>query len=307
VESSDSQEQPEDENSKLSPIEEERVPLSEQFEETALEIARKVITEEFLKRNSGGVTLTIGEIQGGLQLGDYYSQTNDIRKIFIDSVRKRDDFMSTFLNQALRQAGIAFNLSIAFMVLGGLIVLTAAILAIGKFAGSPSHGIALVSGAGGLLIGTSGAAFSRRSDKARKHLAEQAAMMQSQFVTEQKFSQVVDLLTGIRDDKLNDQARMTLAARIMDELNKSSGASLNASAAESKERRRRQRDNRSDLFGCTPLRACLDKLDFKLVGFVVCLGPFQASLYHLAIVKVGDRQIDDRRSLASIKRVHYSI
>ena len=155
--------------------------------------------------------------------------------------------MSTFLNQALRQAGIAFNLSIYFMILGGLIVLVAAILAISRFAGSPSHGIALISGVSGLLIGTSGAAFSRRADKARKHLSEQAVMMQTQLVSERKFSQVVDLLTGIRDDKLNDQARMTLATRLMDELNDSSTASLKAASVEPRKQRRGGRRGQAEL------------------------------------------------------------
>ena len=207
--------------------------------EEARRIAYEAALEEFRKLNSKGVTLSVGEIRGNVNFGKVeYSSTNYVRQIFIDSVRKRDEFMSTFLNQALRQAGTAFNLSVYFMILGGLVVLVAAVLAISGFAGSPSHGIALISGVGGVLIGTSGAAFSRRADKARKHLAEQASMMQSQLLNEQKFSQVIDLLTGIRDDRLNDQARMTLATRLMDELNESPKVGLKDALPEPGKRRR---------------------------------------------------------------------
>jgi hypothetical protein len=145
-------------------------------------------------------------------------QELDARELFLASLRSREEFMSNFLTQALRQADMTFNLSIYFMALGGIIVLISAVLAITRFAGSPSHGIALISGASGVLIGASGAAFSRRADKSRKHLAQQASMMQTQIINEQKFSQVIDLLTGVRDPQMNDQARISLAMRLMGQI-----------------------------------------------------------------------------------------
>jgi hypothetical protein len=125
---------------------------------------------------------------------------------------------------------MTFNLSIYFMTLGGIIVLIAAMLALTRFAGSPSHGVALISGASGVVIGASGAAFSRRADKSRKHLAQQASMMQTQIINEQKFSQVIDLLTGVKDPQVNDQARISLAMRLMGEIDKSNEVHLGSAA-----------------------------------------------------------------------------
>jgi hypothetical protein len=163
--------------------------------------------------------------------GDQAVEGRDSRELFLASLRSREEFMSNFLTQALRQANMTFNLSVYFMTLGGIIVLIAAVLAITRFAGSPSHGVALISGASGVLIGASGAAFSRRADRSRKHLAQQASMMQAQIINEQKFSQVIDLLTGVRDPQVNDQARISLAMRLMGEIDKSNEVQL-ASAPE---------------------------------------------------------------------------
>lgn len=176
---------------------------------------------ELLGNVNLGSGVQFGNFSGNVFFHGDPDPVSGAREIFIESIRKRDNFMSTFLSQALRQASATFNLSVCFMVVGGAIVLAAAVLAVGGFAGSPSRGVALVSGIGGILISTSGAAFTRRADKARKHLAQQAEMMQSQLLDEQKFSQVVDLLTGIRDSELSDQARISLAMRLMGEINTS--------------------------------------------------------------------------------------
>ena len=175
-----------------------------------------------------------GDVHGGVVSGDVVSGDKEVgkhdpRELFLGSLRSREEFMSNFLAQALRQANMTFNLSIYFMTLGGIIVLIAAVLAVTRFAGSPSHGVALISGASGVLIGASGAAFSRRADKSRKHLAQQASMMQAQIINEQKFSQVIDLLTGVRDPQVNDQARISLAMRLMGEIDKSNEAQLGSS------------------------------------------------------------------------------
>jgi hypothetical protein len=180
--------------------------------------------------DAGGIAIG----SSGVQINNVYGAGSiavggDARGVFVESLQSREQFMSNFLAQALRQADMTFNLSVYFMTLGGIIVLIAAVLAVTRFAGSPSHGVALISGASGILIGASGAAFSRRADKSRKHLAQQASMMQAQIINEQKFSQVIDLLTGVRDPQVNDQARISLAMRLMGEIDKSNETQLESS------------------------------------------------------------------------------
>jgi hypothetical protein len=167
---------------------------------------------------AGPGSIAVGNIGGDVYISPSRdTKDQETREIFISSIRQRDSFIGTFLNQALQQANITFRFSLFFTTAGGLIVIGAAILAITRFAGSPSHGIALVSGIAGILISTSGAAFSVRADKARKHLAKQASVMHSELMDERRFSQIVDLLTGIRNPDLNDQARVSLAMKLMGE------------------------------------------------------------------------------------------
>jgi hypothetical protein len=173
-----------------------------------------------------------------------FPDVGEARELFTKSLRHRDEFVADFLKQALQQASATFKLSIFFMSVGGLIVLCAASLALTRFAGSPSHGIALISGIGGVLISTSGAAFSLRADKARKHLAQQATVMQSQLVEERRFVQVIDLLTGIKDPHLNDQARVSMAMRLMGEIEASRAAIAGLTKAQAPADR--QLDDKSD-------------------------------------------------------------
>jgi hypothetical protein len=199
------------------------------IEGTSAEPLKEALTK--LEDDEGSIEVAANK--GYIQIGgsnvqhNYFSSVTqeetalEARKIFLNSIRNRDHFMSNFLGQALRQSNVTFTLSIYFMTVGGIIVLAAVILTMTHFFGSPSHGIALFSGIGGTLIGTSGAAFSIRADKARKHLSQQASMMQDQLLDEQKFAQVIDLLTGIRDPRLNDEARIKMATRLMNEMNTS--------------------------------------------------------------------------------------
>ncbi len=177
-----------------------------------------------------------------MQIGDYNVQHNvflsaepeeaRLRGLLVDAVEVREKFIGKFLAQALRQAEATFRLSVIFMSVGGLIVLTAGILAL---AHSPNPGqfpVALVSGLGGALVGASGAAFAVRADKARKHLALQAERMHSEILDERRFTQVVALLSGIRDSELNDRARMSLALRILDDSRSRDSAHAEAGSSE---------------------------------------------------------------------------
>ncbi|MEU4220528.1 hypothetical protein [Actinoplanes sp. NPDC026623] len=139
------------------------------------------------------------------------------RLIFRRSIQHRDQFVGSFLNQALRQANITFILSVIFMAVGGLLVLAAAVLALMHSAPSAPNGyITLATGLGGAVIAGSGAVFWRRADKSRKHLAEQAERMHSQLLEERKFVQVGEILAGVENPDLNDRARIALVLKLMD-------------------------------------------------------------------------------------------
>jgi hypothetical protein len=137
------------------------------------------------------------------------------REVFLGALKHREEFVGSFLKQALQQANTTFRISMTFMTAGGLIVLIAAALALSHTHGGTAQPVALVTGLGGLLVGTSGAAFSIRADKARKHLAKQAERMHSQLLDERRFTEVIELLSGIKNADVNDRARVALALKLM--------------------------------------------------------------------------------------------
>jgi hypothetical protein len=165
----------------------------------------------------GGVA--IGQVSGNIHVynsNDEAASLELARNLFRASIRDRDRFISQFLGQALRQAGTSFTLSVVFMAIGGALVLFAGIMALATAQTNPATNyLLLASGLGGLIVGASGAAFARRADKSRKHLAEQADRMHAQLLDERKFVQAGELLTGVKDPTLNDQARIALALKLL--------------------------------------------------------------------------------------------
>jgi hypothetical protein len=143
------------------------------------------------------------------------SERRRAREVFLSALKHREEFVGSFLKQALQQANTTFRFSMAFMTAGGLIFLVAAVLALTYNHGGSTRPVALVASLGGLLIGGSGAAFSVKSDKARKHLAAQAERMHSQLLDERRFTEVAELLSGIKNPDVNDRARVALALKLM--------------------------------------------------------------------------------------------
>ncbi|WP_157240639.1 TRADD-N-associated membrane domain-containing protein [Catenuloplanes japonicus] len=165
----------------------------------------------------------------GVQVGDHNVQVNvftgeeggaeaayaEARRIFISGLRERDSFITKFLNQALSQAQSTFRMSLVFMTAGGVLVLAAAALTLLRWGAPGTSSVALVSGLGGLIIGTSGAAFWLQADRARKHVESQAGRMHEQLLEERRYAQAIDVLSTIQDPVANDQAKVAMAARLM--------------------------------------------------------------------------------------------
>lgn len=162
-----------------------------------------------------------GAVYGDVTFGDKHSHrkrsfdTESEKAVFKESLKHRDEFIGQFLKQALAQANATFRMSVAFMIAGGLIVLTAGVLALVSRGANPGASVSLVSGLGGVLVTVCGAAFSLKADRSRKHLSDQAERMHDQLLDERKFVQVAELLSGIKNDDVNDRARVSLALHLM--------------------------------------------------------------------------------------------
>ena len=136
-------------------------------------------------------------------------------EVFVDSLKDRDLFVASFLKQALQQAAATFRMSLAFMAAGGIIVLIAGAMTLANHDAPGNHSVALVSSLGGIIVGTCGAAFSLKADRARKHLSAQAERMHLQLLNERRFVQVAELLSGIKNEDVKDRAHVVLALRLM--------------------------------------------------------------------------------------------
>jgi hypothetical protein len=136
------------------------------------------------------------------------------------SKSQRTDVADSYLQQAVKQAEVTFRMSVWFITAGGLVVIAAIILSL--IHPSTPHSVSFVSGLVGLLIGGGGGAFAIRADKSRKHLAEAMKQVDAEVQEERRFEreawrydQATKAISDIRDDKLNDQARVELARLIL--------------------------------------------------------------------------------------------
>jgi hypothetical protein len=84
---------------------------------------------------------------------------------------QRVSFFFDFLKQALRQAETTFRLSVIFMSAGAVILIVGGGLAL---ANQHSSYLPTLTSLSGLLITSCGGAFAVHSNRARKHLTQQA-------------------------------------------------------------------------------------------------------------------------------------
>ncbi|MEU8896634.1 hypothetical protein [Nocardia sp. NPDC048505] len=140
----------------------------------------------------------------------------EIKRIFVDTLRDRSAFLEKVHRQALKQANFNYVIYTIFAILGGVAILAAAVLALVDRTNT-TQSISLVSGLGGILVGTCGAALAYRADQARKHLAEQGQKVHEQLLMERRLAEAAELVAGIKNAKIGDQARISLALRILNE------------------------------------------------------------------------------------------
>lgn len=151
---------------------------------------------------------------------NYGPDLADLESVRLFSKSQRTEVTNSYLQQAVKQAEITFRMSIWFITAGGIVILAAVIL--GLIHPSTPHSVSFVSGLAGLLIGSGGGAFAIRADKSRKHLAQAMTQMDAEVQEERRFAQeawryaqATKAISDIRDDGLNDQARVQLAQMIL--------------------------------------------------------------------------------------------
>lgn len=128
----------------------------------------------------------------------------------------RQAFLSNFYKQALRQADITFRMSLIFMSIGAIIVLTGGVLAIMRLGGFGSGNPALLTALSGAIIGSCGGAFAVHANRARKHLTRQAEKMEKDLQSDRKLEQTLRLIGEVEDATLRDRLKSVTAMRVLD-------------------------------------------------------------------------------------------
>ncbi|WP_156910521.1 TRADD-N-associated membrane domain-containing protein [Nocardia mangyaensis] len=167
----------------------------------------------------GGSLTIINDNSGTLNIiNGPDGEAAEIKRIFVDALRDRSIFIEKMHRQALQQANLNYVIYTIFAVFGGVAVLAAAALALVDRTNTVQS-ISLVSGLGGILVGTCGAALAYRADQARKHLAAQGEKVHEEIRMERRLAEAAGLVAGIKNPELGDQARISLALRILNEGN----------------------------------------------------------------------------------------
>jgi Cyanobacterial TRADD-N associated 2-Transmembrane domain len=133
-----------------------------------------------------------------------------------------EELLAACATQALDQARMTFRASLVFMSLAGLVVLAAGVMALAQ---TPTdHAVTLISALTGAVMTGSGAAFSVRADRARRHMERQTDRIRAGLISERTAKKAAGLIAEVTDPTLRDQARVVLALLL---------SGMDASSAES--------------------------------------------------------------------------
>ncbi|MCO5967920.1 TRADD-N-associated membrane domain-containing protein [Actinoallomurus soli] len=136
---------------------------------------------------------------------------------------QRVNFFFSFLNQALKQAETTFRLSVIFMSAGAVILLVGGALAL---ADQHSNYLPALTSLSGLLITSCGGAFAIHSNRARKHLTEQANRLRDEMRSDVLHEQTLALIDRVADANLQDRLKSLAAMRLLG-LDPDAGVTIN--------------------------------------------------------------------------------
>jgi hypothetical protein len=154
--------------------------------------------------NSG--TITVNQI--GLKEPGTSSSSADLAS-------QRQTFFFDFLSQALSQANSTFRFSMVFTAAGAVILLVGAALALAMAGTSNGTYAPLVASLSGVIITTCGGAFALHASRARKHLTDQAIVIQENIQSDHTLQQALKLIDRVDDADLRDRLKSITAVRVL--------------------------------------------------------------------------------------------
>jgi hypothetical protein len=162
------------------------------------------VSTGFVVQASSGAHFNIYQAGRDKTFSEQSSLASERQKLFFEFVR-----------QALRQSETTFRLSVIFMSGGAAIILAGGILAL-IHAGNPHLGyVPVVTSLTGALITTGGGALAIHSNRARKHLTEQAHGLDMKIEEDHRLEKASVLIDRVQDQGLKDRLHAMTAIRTL--------------------------------------------------------------------------------------------
>ncbi|WP_123965201.1 TRADD-N-associated membrane domain-containing protein [Streptomyces sp. TLI_185] len=148
-----------------------------------------------------------------VQIGNFNRGEVRVESKGTDHAAQRQTFLFDFLRQALKQAETTFRLSVAFMSGGAIILLVGGALALANAGNQEWSYLPVLTSLSGLLISSCGGAFALHSNRARKHLTEQAERIHGEMRADLTLEQTLSLIDRVDDVELRDRLKSVAAMR----------------------------------------------------------------------------------------------
>ncbi|MBE8471642.1 hypothetical protein IQ210_11800 [Streptomyces sp. 3R004] len=120
---------------------------------------------------------------------------------------QRQKFHFNYLNRSLTQSTVMFWVSVGFMILGAIIILTSGGIAIFRDGG---QGLDWVTGLSGALITAAGGALHRKARQKEAEVAKVAEEVAAKVESDDRFQKATAVIERIEDPKIKDRAKTTV-------------------------------------------------------------------------------------------------
>ncbi|WP_249814567.1 TRADD-N-associated membrane domain-containing protein [Streptomyces barringtoniae] len=121
---------------------------------------------------------------------------------------QRQKFHLEYLNRLLTHSTVMFWVSVGFMILGGIIILTSGALIAFRDGG---RDVKLVTGLSGALITTAGGVLNRQARLKEDRVTQEAGVIAAKIDEDDRFGKATALIERVDDPKLKDQLKTTAA------------------------------------------------------------------------------------------------
>lgn len=132
-----------------------------------------------------------------------------------ESMEKQEAILREMYTQGLAQARNSFRVSLAFATIGSIVLLSGIGLAIWNAPGSGERYASIVATSAGIVINLTSSVFFVQSNRARKSMGDQGAMLREESRDDRRLNAARELAAAILNSTLRDDVRAQLALQLL--------------------------------------------------------------------------------------------